>query len=168
LQATASEDREAIASLLVHELQRTEQFPAAAALLRENVVRHPRDPYPLIALTEHYHYYALDLRKAKLLIARALEKARAIREFVYHSLGVQARLAIETRDWKLLEKSLRELTTYRHKTGNPDVFPEKDFLARIPPHVVSSEVVAAYIRRRNYLSAIGYSTLDSTSKCNTD
>jgi hypothetical protein len=163
LQATASEDHETIAALLVHELQRTEQFPAAAALLRENVVRHPCHPYPLIALAEHYHYYVLDLCKAKLLIARALEKARAIREFVYHSLGVQARLAIETHDWKLLEKSLRELTTYRHKTGNPDVFPEKDFLAQIPPRVVSSEAVAAYIRRRNYLSAIGYSTLTGRS-----
>jgi hypothetical protein len=162
-QVAVSEDRETIAVFLVHELQRTEQFAAAEALLREDIAQHPRHPYPLIALAEHYHYFVGDLRRAKVLIARAAAKARAIREFVYHSLGVQARLAIETQDWKLLERSLRELTAYRHKTGNPDVFPEKDFLARILPNTVSPEAVAAYIRRRKYLSAIGYSTLTGRS-----
>jgi len=157
------DERELLHFLLRGEFQRTAQFTAAEALLHENILRHPRHPYPLIALAEHHHYFTRDLQKSKQLIAQALRKARTIREFVYHSLGIQARLAIETQDWKLLESSLHELTAYRHRTGNADVFPEKDFLARIPPGAVSSEAITAYIRRRNYLSAIGYSTLTGRS-----
>jgi hypothetical protein len=159
----APDDRKTIAFFLIQELQRTDQFTAAEALLREDIEMHSRHPYPRIALAEHFHYYVRDLRKAKTEITRAIKIARSIREFVYHSLGVQARLAVETKDWKLLERSLRELTAYRHKTGNADVFPEKDFLAHLPTSVVSSEVVAAYLRRRAYLSAIGYSTLTGRS-----
>jgi len=53
--------------------------------------------------------------------------------------------------------------TYRHKTGNADVFPESDFLDRIPAKAVSPEAVAAYMRRRKYLSSIRYSTLTGRS-----
>lgn len=145
---------------LVGELRRLNRFSEAAQLLSEDARSNPDNPFPLVALADHYLYYEMKPATAKPFLRRAVTLAKHARMGCYYALGTQARVAIETSDWRLLTKTLKDLTSYRHKTGNDDTFPETDFLEKIPPNAVPARVIAAYVKRRRYLSTIGYSTLN--------
>ena len=157
------DEAKVIRGQLVGELQRSEHFAEAHCLLVEEVEREPQEPYNWLSLAEHFHYYDVNLPRAIDCIATAIAKARADGKFLYQSLGVQARLAVESQNWHLLEATLSELTSYEHQPGNTDVFPETDFLARIPSGAVSSESIERYEARVRYLRSIGYSTLTGRS-----
>ena len=148
-----------IRSELVNELQRHERYEEAERLLLEEIERQQHEPYPWISLAEHFHYYDIRLQRSIECIAIAIEKAREDGKFLYQALGVQARLAIEISNWSLLEETLNQLAAYKHKAGDVDVFPETDFLKRIPHGAVSSEIISAYESRVAYLRSIRYSTL---------
>jgi hypothetical protein len=156
-------ERSVLESELIGEYQRVGRFADAEALLRRRIQVEGSHPYPHIALALHFQYFDVDLSKALRYIAPAVKRACSSREFGYLALGVQARLAIKSERWKLLARSLASLTAYRHKTGHADVFPETDFLSRIPEGRVAPQVVAKYVRRVNYLRRIGYSTLTGRS-----
>lgn len=160
LERTKSPDeRFAIEADLVSEFERKGRHKDAELILGRHVRANPNHPYPLISLAEHFHYYDINRRRALRLIGTAWRRAQKIREFGYQTLGVQARLAIETRNWRLLANTIRSMTKYRHRTGHADVFPETDFIPRIPKGKVSRSVLDAYERRVNYLRGIGYGTL---------
>lgn len=142
----------------VWELQRHKHFSEALQELQAEVQREPDDPYPSLMLAEHFHYYDINLDKSLRHIALAIKKAKIDGTFMYQSLGVQARLAIETGRWELLEETLIALTSYEHTPGNVDVFPESDFLERIPLGAVTSLSIDAYQKRLNYLRSTKYST----------
>jgi hypothetical protein len=144
---------------LIGEYQTHGQYSDALECLFARVREEPTEPYHSVSLAEHFHYYDVDLQRSLSYIAEAIVKARLDGKFLYQSLGVQARLTIETQRWPLLEETLRELTAYEHKPGNVDVFPETDFIARIPSGMVPQSLVAAYRDRVEYLRSIGYSTL---------
>jgi hypothetical protein len=157
--AKSAEDRWFVRHTLIGELTRLNRFEEAAKLHLEDIRDEPNNPLPLISLASHYQYSDVKLELAKSYIRRAVALAKRSRMLCYNALGQQARVAIATKDWVLLTKTLKDLTTYRHKTGNADCFPENDFLASIPRGAISDKVVASYIKRRRYLSMIGYSTL---------
>jgi len=164
LSRSVSEDeRLLLESTLVTEYQRQERFSEAETILERHARGNGSHPYPYIALAEHFHYFDVNRRKALSHIAVAIRKARRAREFGYQALGVQARLAIETKQWRLVKQTIAALTKYRHRTGRPDVFPETDFLARIPRGKVPTKVVGQYEQRVQYLRSIGYSTLTGRS-----
>jgi tetratricopeptide (TPR) repeat protein len=156
--AKTPEDRWDIRHTLIGELVRVGRLKEAEKLLLEDVDAEPNNPLPLMSLATHYHY-SDRLPEAKSYIRRAVTVAKRTRTLAYGTLGQQARVAISAKDWRLLARTLRDMTAYRHKTGNADCFPEADFLARIPPGAVPDSVIAAFQRRRAYLSAIRYSTL---------
>ena len=157
-QAWAEEDARVLRGELVGELHRHDRLPEAESLLLAEVERDPAEPYHSISLAEHFHYCAVDLTKSLEQIALAIAKARLDGKFMYQALGIQARLAVETQNWPLLESTLIDLATYEHTPGNVDVFPETDFLPRIPTGVVSAQSVSAYASRVEYLRSINYST----------
>lgn len=156
--ARNEEDISLLRSELFFELQRHKHFAEAFQELQAEVQREPDDPYPSLRLAEHFHYYDINLDESLRYIALAIEKAKIDGTFMYQSLGVQARLAIETERWGLLEETLYVLTSYEHTPGNVDVFPESDFLDRIPFGAVTSLSIDAYQKRLNYLRSIKYST----------
>jgi hypothetical protein len=143
----------------VAELQLRGKYAEAEALLLAEVDREPLEPFHSLSLAEHFHYYDVDLSRSLDCLAQAIAKARLDGKFMYQALGTQARIAIEIRDWNLLEVTLRDLASYEHTPGKADVFPETDFLSRIPAGSVSPEAIDAYVRRVEYLRSIGYSTL---------
>jgi hypothetical protein len=161
--AKTSEDKWHIRHTLISELVRVGRLTDAETLLREDVAAEPDNPLPLMSLATHYHY-SDRLREAKSWIARAVATAKRTRTLGYGTLGQQARIAISARDWQLLTSTLRNMITYRHKTGNVDCFPEADFLDRIPRGAVPERVIAAYKARRAYLSAIRYSTIQGRGR----
>lgn len=144
---------------LVGELQRRGRNREAEVLLQAEVAREPNEPFHSLSLAEHFHYYDVDLQRSLSHIKQAIGKAKADGKFMYQALGVQARLAVEIRDWPLLEETLRDLAAYEHAPGNVDVFPETDFLKRIPSGVVAPEAIASYVRRVEYLRSMNYSTM---------
>ncbi|MFZ3000532.1 MAG: hypothetical protein WA071_09375 [Undibacterium umbellatum] len=156
--ARNEEDISLLRSELFFELQRHKHFDEAFQQLQAEVQRAPDDPYPSLSLAEHFHYYDINLEESLRYIALAIKKAKIDGTFMYQSLGVQARLAIETGRWELLEETLHALTSYEHTPGNADVFPESDFLERIPLGAVTSLSIDAYQKRLNYLRSIKYST----------
>jgi hypothetical protein len=159
----SEEERLLLESSLVSEYQRRKRFRDAESILERHARRNGSHPYPYIALAEHFHYSDIDRRKAITHVAVAVRNALRTGEFGYQALGVQARLAFETKQWQLLKQTITALTQYRHKTGRPDVFPETDFLARIPRGKVPVHVLREYERRVQYLRRIGYSTLTGRS-----
>jgi hypothetical protein len=154
-------DREAsvLRSELIGECHRHERYAEALHYLEEQVEREPLEPLHSLSLAEHFHYYDLNLQQSIAHVADAITKARADGKFLYQALGVQARVAIELEDWALLEATLKELASYEHAPGNVDVFPETDFLVRIPNGTVSSTALEAYLARVEHLRSIGYSTV---------
>jgi hypothetical protein len=123
------------------------------------VEREPNEPFYSLSLAEHFHYYDVDLQRSLAHVANAITKAKADGKFLYQALGVQARLCVETGNWSLLESTLVHLTLYEHTPGNADVFPETDFIARIPAEAVPDYIVKQYKDRVSYLQSIGYSTI---------
>jgi hypothetical protein len=158
-QAWSEEDARVLRGELIGELHRHDRLPEAESLLLAEVKRDPAEPHHSISLAEHFHYYAVDLTKSLEQITLAIEKARLDGKFMYQALGIQARLAVETQNWPLLESTLVALAAYEHTPGNVDVFPETDFLPRIPVGVVTPQSVSAYASRVEYLRSINYSTL---------
>ena len=146
---------------LVCEYRRHQRYKDAAAVLEAEIEREPNEPYPSLSLAEHFYYYDVDLERSLAHIADAVSKARTIGKFVYQALGVQARLCIATRDWRLLESTLIQLTLHEHTPGRADVFPETDFIARIPPDVVSQDIVKAFVDRVDYLRSVKFSTMSA-------
>jgi hypothetical protein len=144
---------------LIGELHRHSRYTEAERLLQAEVEREPSEPFHSLSLAEHFHYYDVDLTRSLGHISQAIAKAKADGKFMYQSLGVQARLSLETQNWPLLEETLHDLATYEHTPGNADVFPESDFLPLIPAGVISAQAVAAYVQRVEHLRAIDYSTM---------
>ena len=158
-QPWAEDDARVLRGELVGELRRNYRLAEAEALLRIEIERDPREPYHSLSLAEHFHYYDVNPPESLKHVAQAVAKAEVDGKFMYQALGVQARLAIETQAWPLLEDTLRRLTIYEHTPGNADVFPEVDFLVRIPAGVVADELLSAYVERIDYLRSINYSTM---------
>jgi hypothetical protein len=144
---------------LIGELHRHDRHAEAEVLLRAEIEREPQEPFHYLCLAEHFHYYHVDLSQSLKHVAQAIAKAAVDGKFMYQALGVQARLAIEAQDWPLLEASLRSLATYEHTPGNADVFPETDFLSRIPAGTVADDTLSSYLERVEYLRSINYSTM---------
>lgn len=153
------EDMRALRMSLISELQSSGENAEALRFLLHETEIEPNEPFHWLCLAEHFHYYDIDLQRSINYIAIAISKARVDGKFLYQALGIQARLSIETENWKLLEKTLQELATYEHRCGDVDVFPETDFLQNIPAGVISRNVIFGYEERVNYLRSIGYSTL---------
>ncbi|MBL0089758.1 MAG: hypothetical protein IPP44_24995 [Ideonella sp.] len=158
-QAWSDEDAIELRHQLIGELQCHGRHREAETLLLAEVARDPADPYHSVSLAEHFHYYDINLPRSLEHVAQAITKAKAVGEFMYQALGVQARLAIEAQNWVLLESTLLELASYEHKPGNIDVFPETDFIKRIPVGLSSTPALIAYKNRLDHLRSINYSTI---------
>ena len=163
-QTWSSEELFTLRCELVGELHRHGRHAEAEAVLHAEVEREPAEPFHSLQLAEHFHYYEVDLPRSLGFVGQAVAKARSDGKFMYQALGVQARLAVETQDWPLLEATLHNLASYEHTPGNADVFPETDFLPSIPAGVVSSAVVDAYVQRVEYLRSLDYSTMYGARK----
>lgn len=158
-QSWSSEELFGLRCELVGELHRHHRYGEAEAVLHAEVEREPAEPFHSLRLAEHFQYYEVDVPRSLGFVAQAVAKAKLDGKFLYQALGVQARLAIEAQKWQLLERTLQNLTLYEHKPGNVDVFPETEFLPRIPAGAISPAVLAAYVERVAYLRSIGYSTM---------
>jgi hypothetical protein len=153
------DDARVLRGELIGELHRHDRLAEAEALLRAELELNPAEPFHSLSLAEHFHYYDVNLSESLRHVAHAITKASVDGKFMYQALGVQARLALEAQDWALLESTLRSLATYEHTPGNADVFPETDFVPRIPPEVVAAEAVSSYMERVEYLRSVNYSTM---------
>lgn len=158
-QEWSSEELFSLRCELIGEFHRHGRYGEAEAVLYAEVEREPTEPFHSLRLAEHFHYYEVDLPRSLGHVAQAVAKAKADGKFMYQSLGAQARLAVEAQDWPLLEATLHNLALYEHTPGDADIFPETDFLPRIPAGVVSPTVVDAYAQRVEYLRSIDYSTI---------
>lgn len=159
LQPWPEADARVLRGELIGELHRHDRLAEAETMLRSEIERDPREPFHSLSLAEHFHYYDVNLPESLKHVAEAIAKAELDGKFMYQALGVRARLAIETQAWSLLEDTLRRMTKYEHTPGNADVFPETDFLVRIPAGAVAEESVSAYVERVEYLRSINYSTM---------
>ncbi len=120
------------------------QFQQLEELLRETIKIAPDDAYSWIAMAEHYHYYAVDLAKARSTIEIAVEKALAEKNFVRQAFGVLIRIALAQGDFCAVEKCLAALNDYIAPAGTVDVAAERDFLGRIPEGSIQPAILERY------------------------
>lgn len=123
------------------------RFEQLEQLLQEAIKIAPDDAYNWIALSEHYHYYAVNLQKARSTIETAVEKALAEKNFVRQAYGVLIRIALAQGDFGTVERSLGALVDYAAPTGTVDVALEQDFIARIPEGSIQPETLDRYRAR---------------------
>lgn len=121
------------------------RFQLIEDVIRECLSITPDDTLAWITLAEHFHYYAVDLKRAREIVDTALKKARAEGAFIRQALGVRIRIALALSDYATVESSLRDLVQYKKPAGPVlDVGFEEDFLPRIPPDKVDSALIAQY------------------------
>jgi len=131
-----------------------EKFVAAESVIRQCIDLQPSDSYNWIRLAEHFHYYAVDLQKALPVTNTAIEKAEEEKAFVRQAYGVRIRIALDLKDYMLVEKSMVAIADYGVPSGNLDVAPEDDFLKRIPVGSIDQQVLTRYhalIRKSNLI-----------------
>ena len=139
------EQRRHIQSILVREFQRLGRYSEAeAVLLALTSSEGAGAAYTWAQFAEHYHYCDVNLTRALETIERAVVEAKRTGEFVFHNLGIKARIGTELENWKVVEDALWQALSHRHQRGMPDVQPETDFLARIPPGAVPGSLLSRY------------------------
>lgn len=143
--APDSEEQRHLQSTLVRELDRNSRYPEAEAIL-DTLTSSQGSGVAFLwsQFAEHYHYYNVNLPLALEKIERAVVESKRTNEFVYHNLGIKARIGIELRNWKAVQEALTDALAHRHQRGMPDVKPETDFLQRIPAGTVPTALINRY------------------------
>jgi hypothetical protein len=78
------------------------------------------------------------------IVDRAVAAAMAAGVFRREALGVKARVAVELRDFVLVENVLQQIMALIFTRGNADIGVERDFFDRLPFGSIDPDVARAY------------------------
>jgi len=154
----AESDEEAVrclALILASEYRRQERYGEAEVILLDISDRDPSEPYPLIALAEQKLYDEQKLDEALEIVEKAVERARASRNFRRNALGVKARIAEKLQRYDLIADVLRKIMTIKFAESRVDVGIERDVFDRLPSGVIEPALLQQYDEfcRRNAIPA---------------
>jgi histidine ammonia-lyase len=144
-----SEDREEklyILSRLASEHQLLGKLEAAEDAIKTQINLAPDNPEAWLQLASHYFSFAHDLPRALSTVEVAVEKAAREGNFVRQAHAERTRIALEMKNYQVVESSLAKLIEHSPKPGSIDVELESDFLPRIPAGDVRNDLVENYKR----------------------
>jgi tetratricopeptide (TPR) repeat protein len=130
--AEDSDEKLYILSRLASEYQLLNRLEAAEDAIRKQIDLDPNKPEAWLQLATHYYRYMHDLPKALSIVEVAVERAEREGNFVRQVYAERIRIALEMKNYQLVENSLAKLIEYTPKPGSIDVELESDFLPRIP------------------------------------
>lgn len=131
-------------SSLASEYQSLGKLPEAEEAIRNQINLAPDSPDGWIQLAGHLYRYAKDLPKALSTVELAVTKALVNGHFVRQALAERIRIALDMKNYPIVEASMLKLIEYVPKPGSLDVRLETDFLTRIPVGTISIEIVEKY------------------------
>lgn len=133
-----------ILSRLASECQLLSKLEAAEIAIKKQVDLDPNNTEAWLQLATHYYRYAHDLHKSLSTVEVAVENATREGNFVRQAHAERIRIALEIKNYQVVEDSLTKLIEYAPKTGSIDVELESDFLPRIPVNRVRNDLVELY------------------------
>lgn len=133
-----------ILSTLASEYQLLGKLEAAEDAIKKRIDLDPDKPEAWLQLASHYYGVVHDLPKALSTVEVAVEKAAREGNFVRQAHAERIRIALETKNYSVVESSLAKLIEYTPKPGSIDVELESDFLPRIPASGVRNDLVENY------------------------
>jgi tetratricopeptide (TPR) repeat protein len=133
-----------ILSRLASECQLLGKLEAAEDAIKKQIDLDSGNPEAWLQLAAHYYRYAHDLPKSLSTVEVAVEKAAREGNFVRQAHAERIRIALETKNYQVVENSLAKLIEYTPKPGSIDVELESDFLPRIPASAVRNDLVESY------------------------
>jgi len=104
----------------------------------------PDNPMWLISLAAHKQYAEQQPEAAMPIIDRAIDVAFSSGTFRRHALAVKARIALELKQYPIVEDMLRQILQLKFGRGNADIGVERDILDRLPPGSIDAEVARQY------------------------
>lgn len=147
--ADCDEDYIALNCLLSGEYVRFGMYDEAELLMREGIGKFPHQPIPRITLADFLVIPRDDLEQALAVAEEAVTTALADGNFVRDAYNCRARVAVKSKNYALLEDTLRELIDYRPKPGGVNGRYESYFLDSLPESTLDEEL------RKKYLQHIG-------------
>ena len=129
---------------LATEFQLMDEPGQAEACLVEVINSSPDSAQPRLALASHYHLHCGDLEKALVAVNTAVEVAAKSGSLFRQAHGSRIRVALDLKEFQLVQESLEALIAYKPESGAVDVALERDFLKRIPAGSVSPAVLIQY------------------------
>lgn len=105
----------------------------------------PDEPLAWISLAGALRSASNSIAEAKQVAATAVDKAYETDRFVRHALSMQARIATETRDGKLLRDTLTRLIEDAPKRRNEDGPFDIDFMKSLPHNLIAEELAQRYL-----------------------
>jgi tetratricopeptide (TPR) repeat protein len=138
-------------SELAGEYSMVGDFENAERALRERIAISNDAASSWISLADHHLYATGNLHAARTAIERALRQALNENSFIRQAAGTRIRVALALRDYPYVEDTLRLLMTEAAKSSAPDTAYETDFVRRIPPGTVNTQMIENYMKlaRRN-------------------
>jgi tetratricopeptide (TPR) repeat protein len=133
-----------ILSRLASEYQLLGKLELAEGAIKKQVDLDRNNPEAWIQLATHYFRCTHDLKKSLSTIEIAVDKAMQEGNFVRQAHSERIRIALEMKNYQVVENSLAKLIEYIPRPGSIDVKLERDFLLRIPASGVRNELVETY------------------------
>jgi tetratricopeptide (TPR) repeat protein len=138
------EEKLYILSRLASEYQLLGKLEAAEDAIKKQINLAPDNPEAWLQLASHYYGLVHDLPKALSTVEVAVEKAAREGNFVRQAHAERIRIALEMKNYQVVENSLAKLIEYSPRPGSIDVELESDFLPRIPASGVRNDLVENY------------------------
>jgi hypothetical protein len=134
-----------ILQVLVSEYQFIENDKLAEDSIGDLIKLDPDDPWSWCVYAEHCLYFKKDFIRALSIINTATSKAMVSGNFVRYSCAVKIRIALELKQFKLVEDTMEFLLAYYPQQGSIDNVLENDFIGRIPSGAVDRSIIDKYI-----------------------
>lgn len=104
------------------------------------------DVLSFLALAEQELYLTRDFKKAFFFVDAALGRAFRHRKFRRQSLGVQARIALASSRYDILNRAVEQILELGKYSGELDCAIETDIIDRAPHGVIDEELILQYRR----------------------
>src|SRR5262245_48996181 len=133
---------EELRSLLAMEHSREGNYAAAESIRLQEFEEDPDDPMPLISLAGQKLYGEEQPELAMSFIDRAIAVAYRSGIFRRHALATKARIALELKQYDVVESVLKDILQLTFNRKNFDI--GRDILDRLPPGSIDPEVARQY------------------------
>jgi hypothetical protein len=131
-------------SLLASEYAAEGNYTTAEAIRLQEFQEDPDDPMPLISLAGQKLYHEDRPELAMPIIDRAIPVAFRSGIFRRHALATKARIALELKQYDIVEGLLKDILQLTFNRKNVDIGRERDILDRLPPGSIDPEVARQY------------------------
>lgn len=143
--------RQSLQGILISEFQRQGRGREAMSIIDQQISEWPEDAYTHIRKASHLLYHEEQAELAVVEAEHACRKARTSRQFFFLAHSLKARAATATGRFDIVEHALAEMLNWSTAGDMVDIYPETDFIQRIPEGMISSDLIETYLTQARKL-----------------